>query len=85
MLSDEPWQKQAACIGRNLDLWFPDVELNERSGAPYAPARAICKLCPVQRECLAFAMDMEHQARWRFGMFGGKTPYERHKLTDKYK
>ena len=62
------WLKQAACFGRE-DEMFPD---NNEAGI--AKAKAICKPCPVRRECLADALrtgDNEH------GIRGGLKPCER--------
>ncbi len=40
-------------------------------------ARAICKVCPVQRECLEFAMVI----REPYGIWGGYTESERRDLV----
>ena len=66
------WLKRAACFGRE-DEMFPD-----NSEAGIAKAKAICKPCPVWRECLADALrtgDNEH------GIRGGLKPCERRTLA----
>ncbi len=54
------WAKQAACIGR-ADEMHPGSD-----DAQIANAKAICKRCPVQRECFWDAVhtgDMQHGIR----------------------
>jgi WhiB family redox-sensing transcriptional regulator len=66
------WRHRAACRGHdNPELWFP---LDEER--PDALALAICAGCPVQAECLAFALDHGLD----FGVFGGLTRGERREL-----
>jgi WhiB family redox-sensing transcriptional regulator len=64
------WQDDALCRQVDTDLWFPPP-----GGTP-APAKAICRRCPVQFTCLelAVANDIEH------GVYGGTTPTERRHL-----
>ena len=64
------WMTRAACLGENPELWFP------HESDPPDEARAICSLCPVRAECLAFAVanDVRH------GMWGGLTPAQRSRL-----
>lgn len=62
----------------------------ERRGRPfsddandvYAEARTWCRACPVTRECLDYAMDVEHALgrSSRYGMYGGLTPGQRDRL-----
>lgn len=65
------WTDQAACVGADPELWFPD-----RGRAGYDAARAICDTCPVKALCLKDAMSTEN-TNTRFGMRGGLTPEER--------
>lgn len=65
------WQNQAACAGMNPDLFFPDA-----GGAGAKAAKAICHVCPVEAECLQYALDNDE----RHGIFGGTTPRERQRL-----
>lgn len=55
------WQVDAACKGSNPDLFFPD------RGASTRKAKAICASCPVKRECLDYAVEMNE----KFGIWGG--------------
>lgn len=77
-VSDEPWvapwMKDAACTGHPVSWWFPDNETQWMHQA--REALAICHRCPVQAECLQFAIDNDD----RHGIFGGTLPHERYAL-----
>ncbi len=64
------WTKRAQCRGEDRALFFPAL------GANAAKARAICSICPVQRECLAYALADPESA----GVWAGLTERERRKL-----
>lgn len=70
------WLDDAACAGMNPDDFFPE------RGAYYTAARAACAACPVAAQCLEAAMREERGAgiTGRFGMRGGMTPEDRHRL-----
>ena len=61
-------------------MWFPSAQGNPGG---YIEARRICEACPVQVECLAAAMWEERDTGKgnRYGMVGGKSPYQRHELS----
>ena len=71
------WQDQAACVGVRLDMFFP------RPGRPIKhdiiPAKQHCAICPVQQQCLDWALTFEGDttSHYRHGVFGGMTPGER--------
>ncbi|MGZ4677460.1 MAG: WhiB family transcriptional regulator [Acidimicrobiia bacterium] len=44
------WMARSACAGRGIEPFFPTP------GADSSEARAICAGCPVQAECLEFAL-----------------------------
>jgi len=54
---------RAACLDADPEVWFPI----ERAAT--GPALAICRDCPVQAECLDYALA--HDAR--HGVWGGLT------------
>lgn len=63
---------QAACAGKDLEIFFSDGAYNSLdSGTRYA--KAICASCPVQKQCLADALENDMQ----YGVWGGTTPAER--------
>ncbi len=75
-LGELKWQDQAACKPYPQEWWFPNAE---RSSHQYAAARAVCEQCPVQDECLAYAMAHE-EPHYEYGMWGGLAPRQRRAL-----
>ncbi len=70
-ITDErPWAAFAACRERDPDVFFPVTADGERE------AIRICRGCPVQLDCLEFALE----AKIRFGIWGGATEKERRTL-----
>lgn len=65
------WADQALCAQTDPDLFFPD------QGQPSAPAKAICRTCPVRAECL----DHTLAARPRFGVWAGLTAAQIRRLA----
>ena len=58
------------CVGLDPDLWFP----GKGHGGPHnGEARAACRRCPVQVQCLNYALDNGE----KYGMWGGATEKER--------
>lgn len=64
------WQTDASCAQIGGDAWFPEP------GDPGTAARIICSSCPVQQECLDYAL----QERIEHGLWGGRSPNERKQL-----
>lgn len=64
------WQAHARCHEVDPEIFFP-----ERGGSSRA-ARAVCNNCPVQEECLRYALTNREQ----FGIWGGTSERERRKL-----
>jgi WhiB family redox-sensing transcriptional regulator len=73
----ERWMDRGLCRddGRP-DLWFPDVKSERSAVIAFKDAVKICARCPVQVECLQFALDHQEME----GMWGGLTPAERVRL-----
>lgn len=65
------WKAEAACHGEDQALFFPQAGARGRAAA--ATARAICAGCPVQLQCLAFALANGEE----YGIWGGTTERER--------
>lgn len=63
---EDDWRNQAACVGCDPELWFP----NKRDPDSAEQTIAICQQCPVRLECLDFAMDTEG-THHRYGIYGG--------------
>ena len=61
------WSDRALCAQSDPEEFFPD------NGQSVAKAKAVCRACPVETACLAYAL--EHDLR--FGVWGACTPRER--------
>jgi Transcription factor WhiB len=66
------WEKEAACRGTPTEVFYPQP----MSASSAAPAKRICRGCPVRESCLRFALACVD----RQGIFGGTTPAERRVL-----
>jgi WhiB family transcriptional regulator, redox-sensing transcriptional regulator len=76
--------KQGLCNteGHGPDVFFLEDHFHPNSKEyrdAVARARAICARCPVQKECLHFAMK-HYYTGCDTGIWGGKTFYERQQL-----
>jgi WhiB family transcriptional regulator, redox-sensing transcriptional regulator len=77
---DDTWQRKAACRGPESVLFFPPTVPEPRPDreAREARAKAICGACPVERECLEFALRI----REPHGIWGGRNESERRLLLE---
>lgn len=71
--SNTHWLDSAACTGKPSALFFPDELDGVFRSARANTALAICRSCPVSKECLEFAIATE--SHW--GIWGGMLPSER--------
>lgn len=55
------WQRWAACAGMDVNGFYPE---REGSKGAIAAARLVCGGCPVQRQCLAWALDHDELGVW---------------------
>jgi len=62
--------KDANCRGMNPNVFFPD--LGDTEGAERA--KAICRGCPVKRECLEYALSWHPPVE---GVWGGTSEMDR--------
>jgi WhiB family redox-sensing transcriptional regulator len=62
------WAEQAACKGKR-HIFYPGA------GQDQAHAKAICARCPVQEECLDYAVEHEPHGIW-----GGASQRERRRI-----
>jgi len=70
-LKPEPWQKKAACLQVDPDIFFPD---NGGGGSIQAQeAKAVCRRCPVRRDCRAYALAHGED----IGIWGGLSSRQR--------
>jgi hypothetical protein len=73
---DWQWQKQAACAGGDVDMFF----LGEgRATGKLRAIRRICAECPVWLDCLQFATFVMPQ---EFGVWAGASTTDRTQLRD---
>ena len=68
-----PMWDGAACVGTDVNAWFPDSE--EDNQREVAILSEMCVGCPIQAKCLQWALG--HEA---YGVWGGLTAMERWSL-----
>lgn len=67
-LIDDDWRADALCArSENPEIFFAPGALEHKI------AKSICRLCPVRRQCLIYAME----AQVDYGVWGGLTERER--------
>ena len=67
----DDWRDSAACRQVGPAAFFAEPGPGERSAN--LQALRICRHCPVQAECLEFALDTDQ----RWGVWGGTTEMQR--------
>lgn len=65
------WAEEALCAETNPEAFFPE------KGGSIREAKRICAACPVQKECLDYALNHGE----RMGIWGGTTPEERKEMA----
>lgn len=77
----ESWQLRAACRGPQAEVFFPPTraERKDERLEREREAKAICRTCPVRRECLDYAMRI----REPHGIWGGLNELERKHLVER--
>ncbi len=78
---EEGWQHKASCRGADASLFFSPTHLEKRivRSSREERAKAICSVCPVQRDCLDFALA----TREPHGIWGGLNEIERRAVLAK--
>ena len=71
-----PWFRRAACRNSDTSLFFPG-RYSPPSAA--AAALAICATCPVQAECLQYALDADE----KIGIWGGTNGRDRRRYKQR--
>lgn len=69
------WRRRAACRDTDPDLFFPTGTVGN-SEQQIETAKAICRTCLVQAQCLDFALVTNQED----GVWGGTDEEERRKL-----
>jgi WhiB family redox-sensing transcriptional regulator len=65
------WSKEGLCRGYPQSMFFPT------RGESAAPAKAVCRRCPVQTPCLNYALSVGPSLE---GIFGGASKRDRRHL-----
>lgn len=65
------WRDSAACVGQDPEAWFPS------DGDPGLMAKKICHSCPVQNECLEYALTERLNSH---GIYGGTSAKQRQRM-----
>lgn len=70
------WHDQAACRNSDPELWFPE------QGDGTAPAKALCRACPVREQCLLAAITGPVA---EYGIWGGFADHSRVLIGRRYR
>lgn len=71
------WQRDAACAGEDLALFFgAEGERGFERALRERAVKRICARCPVREQCLQHALETGEE----FGVWGGLAPWERNKI-----
>lgn len=73
LIDRPPWMADALCAETDPDAFFPD------KGGSSVEAKRVCARCPVQQECLEYALTHDE----RFGVWGGASERERRRMRAK--
>ncbi|MEV2213967.1 WhiB family transcriptional regulator [Streptomyces sp. NPDC050997] len=71
----ENWREHAACSHEDPDLFFP-IGTTGPALVQEEQAKAVCRGCPVQEQCLQWALDTGQT----IGVWGGTSENERRAL-----
>jgi WhiB family redox-sensing transcriptional regulator len=77
-VDDTPWRDQASCHRETATVFFPPphYEMKPEKDERESQARALCRACPVQQDCLEYALDV----RETHGIWGGYNELERRRM-----
>ena len=80
-LLESTWRTQASCRTKNAVHFFapPHFERKPEKDAREGAARALCRSCAVQPECLEYALAVQEP----HGIWGGMNELERRLLLRK--
>lgn len=72
---ETPWKKDGACIDTDPDLFFP-IGTTGPAIEQIETAKAVCRECSVQTQCLEYAIETNED----HGIWGGTSEDERRLL-----
>ena len=73
------WQEAAACRSTDPEIFFP-IGTTGTAIEQINKAKAICAICPVQEDCLQYALETNQEA----GLWGGYAEDERRRLRKRW-
>ncbi|MCX2924000.1 WhiB family transcriptional regulator [Streptomyces sp. NEAU-W12] len=76
----DDWRTRAACRDEDPDLFFP-IGTSGPALLQTEQAKAVCRHCPVQQQCLDWAMESGQS----LGVWGGTSETERSALKRRLK
>ncbi|HTL23617.1 MAG TPA: WhiB family transcriptional regulator [Mycobacteriales bacterium] len=78
LTGETPWRGDAECRRENAAVFFPPphFEMKPEKDEREDKARALCRACPVQRECLEYSLSVQEP----HGIWGGLNELERRRL-----
>ena len=81
LTGETPWRGDAECRRENAAVFFPPphFEMKPEKDEREDKARALCRACPVQRECLEYSLSVQEP----HGIWGGLNELERKRLLRK--
>jgi WhiB family transcriptional regulator, redox-sensing transcriptional regulator len=81
VLSEPFWRASAQCRRENAVHFFAPAhfERKDEKDAREGAARALCRACPVQAECLDYSLAVQEP----HGIWGGLNELERRRLLRK--
>lgn len=78
-LASDEWRRVSACRDTDPDLFFP-VGTTGPAIEQIDNAKAVCRSCDAQSECLEYALATNQDS----GIWGGTSEEERRKLRKQY-
>ena len=78
-IASDEWRRNAACRDTDPDLFFP-VGTTGPAIEQIDNAKAVCRQCDAQADCLEFALATNQDS----GIWGGTSEEERRKLRKQY-
>lgn len=78
LIDDSAWRAGAECRGESAVWFFPPNHFERKPEKDFREnnARALCRRCVVQQECLEYALVVEEP----HGIWGGLNELERKRL-----
>lgn len=76
----QDWREQAACRHMDPAIFHPQGGTGRSAMVLVREAKAICANCPVEDDCLEYALRVETIGS-EAGVWGGTTPDERRRIT----